>query len=68
MPSAVTVQEIKDATATDETLQNLARVQTYTHSPLMRTMCVKRWRQELVFWAVLEVSSQKRQQHLFIML
>ena len=27
-----------------------------------RTMCVKRWRQELVSWAVLEVSSQKRQQ------
>ena len=31
-------------------------------------MCVKRWRQELVYWAVLEVSSQKRQQHLFTML
>ena len=28
MPSAVTLQEIKDATATDETLQNLARVIT----------------------------------------
>ena len=28
----------------------------------------KRWRQELTSWAVLEVSSQKRQQHLFITL
>ena len=28
MPSAVTLQEIKDATATDETLQNQARVIT----------------------------------------
>ena len=28
MPSAVTLKEIKDATATDQTLQNLARVIT----------------------------------------
>ena len=28
LPSAVTLQEIKDATATDETLQNLARLIT----------------------------------------
>ena len=35
---------------------------------LLRTMCVRRWCQELVFWAILEDSSQKRQQHLFIML
>ena len=28
----------------------------------------KRWRQELTSWAVLEVLSQKRQQHLFITL
>ena len=31
-------------------------------------MCVKRWCQVLVSWAMLEVLSQKRQQHLFTMI
>ena len=30
-------------------------------------VCVKKWRQELVSWAVLEISSQKRQQHYYLL-
>ena len=30
-------------------------------------VCVKKWRQELVSWAVLEISSQKKQQHQYLL-